>query len=355
MFQAKVEAWLSRSTPNRAFTQCYEIPVVLSTDIGLIRTENQDRVAALRIGTINQEGRPFLAVAVADGMGGMREGGRCASIAVSSFFYALLLHRREALPQRAIIAIEHANNAVFKFAEGRGGATLSAVLFDQDSVPLIVHVGDTRVYSLGLDTKLKRLTVDDSLAEAVGGYSRDLLQFAGMGPGIQPQVYSLASEVGALAITSDGLHSVHHETMEQILSRAPDPRIATERLAALARWSGGDDNASCAFIDMSTIKTSMSVQADGSVQLWDASGSLIFSWMRGEAPGTEDASASPTGSQHPDGAVSRPKRSRSGPRTRRKQPEAAKRQTRRAESDDEGLQLDIAIERSQTADRKSEG
>lgn len=46
---------------------------MLSSDIGLVRKENQDRVAALYTGkkSIN----PLFAIAVADGMGGMRDGG----------------------------------------------------------------------------------------------------------------------------------------------------------------------------------------------------------------------------------------------------------------------------------------
>ena len=67
-FQEKIAGWLSRAGPERALNQCFDLPVVLATDIGLQRTENQDRVAALRISAKSSGGRPLIAVAVADEM-----------------------------------------------------------------------------------------------------------------------------------------------------------------------------------------------------------------------------------------------------------------------------------------------
>src|ERR1700743_1651832 len=116
LFQEKIASWLSRAGPERSLNQCYGLPVILATDIGLQRSENQDRVAALRINSKTIAGRPLFAVAVADGMGGMREGGKCATLALSSFFYALTLYRGVDLRRRAEAAISHANDEVFKFA-----------------------------------------------------------------------------------------------------------------------------------------------------------------------------------------------------------------------------------------------
>jgi serine/threonine protein phosphatase PrpC len=144
MFQEKIEAWLSRRAPERALNQCFGLSAVLATDIGLERTENQDRVAALKINARSPNGRPLIAVVVADGMRGMRDGAKCATLALSSFFYALISHRGDEIEKRATAAISYANNAVFSFAGGKGGATLSAIL-------VIVHLGDSRIYSLVAD------------------------------------------------------------------------------------------------------------------------------------------------------------------------------------------------------------
>jgi hypothetical protein len=121
MLQEKIEAWLSRAVPDRAVNQCFDLSAVLATDIGLARSENQDRVAALRFNTKSTSGRPLIAVAVADGMGGMRDGAKCATLALSSFFHALILHRNHPIETRVNAAIGYANDTVFRFAGGRGG------------------------------------------------------------------------------------------------------------------------------------------------------------------------------------------------------------------------------------------
>ena len=101
MFQEKIESWLSRPVPERAVNRSFELPVVLSSDIGLKRSENQDRVAAMKILSKASGGRVLVAVAIADGMGGMRDGAQCATKALSSFFYALTLFRNQTLEERA--------------------------------------------------------------------------------------------------------------------------------------------------------------------------------------------------------------------------------------------------------------
>lgn len=134
--------WLSRAVPDRAQNQCFDLPAILATDIGLQREENQDRVAALRL-SARQSSQPIIAVVVADGMGGMRDGAKCATLAVSSFFQALVCHRHQGLEHRAAAA--HANDTVYAFAGGRGGATLSALLFDAGALPIIINLGDNIV------------------------------------------------------------------------------------------------------------------------------------------------------------------------------------------------------------------
>ncbi len=170
MVQDQIETWLSRSVPGRAINQCFDLPVILATDIGLQRSENQDRVAALRISAKASSDRPMIVVAVADGMGGMRDGSKCATLAMASFFYALIRYRSYEIERRATSSIKYANDTVFRFAGGKGGATLSAVLLDSELQPFIVHLGDSRIYSFGGGAKVERLTTDDSLAEAVGGH-----------------------------------------------------------------------------------------------------------------------------------------------------------------------------------------
>jgi serine/threonine protein phosphatase PrpC len=351
-FQDKIAAWLSRPGPERSLNQCVNLHVVLATDIGLQRTENQDRVAALRISAKSSAGRPLIAIAVADGMGGMRDGGTCATLALSSFFYALTLYRGHDLQRRATASILYANDEVFKFAAGKGGATLSAVLLDHDLRPFLVNLGDSRIYAFD-NRKVERLTRDDSLAEAVGGHGRDLLQFVGMGEGMQPHVQAISRGTQNLAITTDGIHFTEASTLESILSHANELKSASERLAALARWCGGPDNASSAMIDLKSLsETIRSSDADG-IEIWDSSGSLVPIWIRDNATSTGDKLAgAPTSVLLPD--VEHPS-DRADTRRPKAKPTAkkAKRAKKRVEPK-EDIQLEIQIERSPGSDEIDE-
>ncbi|MGX9576410.1 PP2C family protein-serine/threonine phosphatase [Mesorhizobium sp. f-mel] len=293
MFQEKVQAWLSRKVPDRFVNVCFDLPAVLATDIGLNRSENQDRVAAMKISARASAGRPLAAIAVADGMGGMRDGAECAAIALAGFFYALTLYRSQGLEQRANAAILYANDCVFRFAGGKGGATLSAILVDNSIRPIWVNIGDSRIYAFSSGGSVDRLTVDDSLAEAVGGHGRELLQFMGMGPGIQPHIAAVPNSANNLAITTDGIHFLPPTTLNEILVHAPELKSAAERLAALARWCGGSDNASSAIANVAELSSALGSNDAEGIQLWDPFGSLQTLWIREDAARVENTFAEP--------------------------------------------------------------
>lgn len=271
----KLETWLSRNVPDRAISQAFDLPaVVLTTDVGLQRSENQDRVAALSMEGTN--GNRLLVAAVVDGMGGMREGAKCATLAMTNFLVTLATHHGP-IQQKIHQAVSAANESVFKFAGGKGGATLSAVVLGGGGAAFVAHVGDSRVYSFGPNTRVERLTKDDSLAEAVGGHGRELLQFIGMGPEMQPFISEIPSGSKNLAITSDGIHFVETLTLQTVLANSPTVRSAAERLSALARWCGGPDNASSAFVDLSMLASASPAVPQDLLQVWDPNGSLCFS------------------------------------------------------------------------------
>jgi PPM family protein phosphatase len=279
-FQENLQTWFSRKLPSRTQNQCNEIPFILSSDVGLVRKENQDRVAALYTGkkTIN----PLFAIAVADGMGGMREGGLCSTLALSSFFYALVQHRNLSIKERASEAIKASNNQVFNIYEGNGGSTLTAILVDSHGEKIFVHIGDTRIYTFGFNKKTERQTIDDSLAEAVGGTGRDLLQFVGMGESMQPQIADLSHIEDFCAITTDGIHGIEEKTLNRIFENSSDIKQASERISAVARWCGGNDNSTSAIFDMGEISAALAHYESSGVRLWDAGGDLTTLWLREE-------------------------------------------------------------------------
>jgi len=282
VFQENLFSWLSRPAPDRSINQCFGMPLVLSTDIGLLRKENQDRVAAISIGTKSDKAYPLIAVAVADGMGGMRNGSECAKLAISSFFYSLIRHRGMPIKERADVSIKYANEQVFQYSNGYGGSTLSAILIDSTKNPLVVHVGDSRVYSYETNKKIKRHTTDDSLAEAVGGSGRELLQFVGMGEALQGHLVPVNTENSLFAITTDGIHYLEDKTLEAVLINSSDIKQASERLIALARWCGGFDNATSAILDINAISTNiLNIPNDG-IRIWDPHGELSILWSKEE-------------------------------------------------------------------------
>jgi serine/threonine protein phosphatase PrpC len=281
-FQENIQTWISRRLASRSSSQCLDIPFVLSSDIGLVRKENQDRAAALYTGkkSIN----PLFAIAVADGMGGMRDGGKCSSLAISSFFYSLIQHRNLGIKERAYEAVKASNNQVFEIYRGDGGSTLTAVLLDSQGAKIIVHLGDTRVYTFGAGKKVERHTTDDSLVEAVGGSGRELLQFIGMGDSIQPKISEFSCQDGFCAITTDGIHGIEEKTLSRILENSSSLNEASERLNSVAMWCGGNDNSTSAIFDIAEMLPSLAQYQGSGIRLWDAGGDLTTLWLREEEP-----------------------------------------------------------------------
>lgn len=346
-FQENLQIWFSRKFPDRAQNQCFDIPLVLSSDIGLVRKENQDRVAAIYTGkkSIN----PLFAVAVADGMGGMRDGGLCSTLSLSSFFYALVHYRNLSIHDRAMEAIRHANEEVFKIYSGNGGSTLTAVLIDSYGKQLFVHLGDTRIYTFGFNEKVERHTTDDSLAEAVGGSGRELLQFVGMGESMQPKIADLPSNKTFCAITTDGIHSIEEKTLSRILENSSDIKQASDRLIALSRWCGGHDNSTSAVFNISKVTESLAFYEGSGIRLWDADGDLTTLWLREEdqafnhRQGRQPESSGDINNDLPDKAPlgnvvateEKPKRQRSSTKRPKKK--------KREDGYPENIELDIEI------------
>lgn len=338
-----VLAWLLRRQGERSHYVFSDLPVVLSTDIGLKRQQNQDRVVALRIrGKKNNE--PSLAVVVlADGMGGMKDGAECAAIAIASFLHAIVENPDNHLESKVRAAINLANRNVFSFASGDGGTTLSALVYRSSNEAFIANVGDSRIYSWGAGTNVERLTIDDSLEEAVGGHGRELLQFIGMGDGIRPHIMPLGPTTTQIALTTDGIHFVDPSTLYRIFLNTNDPKSLVERLSALSRWCGGHDNASMAYVNIRQLAT-LPEQANDLISLADPFGALSLIPVPNVSPPVEAASPPKEPSQASRNS-DKPKPSRS---TKRKNtprvPKKSKKEPERKE--EENAQLEIKIESS---------
>lgn len=287
MFQELLQKHLARGVLIRGLHSIDSGSIAIATDLGVQRAENQDRAAVMKF---RSPTALYTLVAIVDGMGGMRDGKQAAELAISTFFNSVLESIHLGSEQAITKATLTANNTVFAFANGKGGSTLSALLLCSDDVNVTVNVGDSRIYAKDSTlNKLVRLSVDDSLAEAVGGSGTELLQFIGMGEGIKPHVSPLKSEVSQVYLTTDGAHYIEPKTLSDIVENAGRVNQIVERLIATARWCGGPDNASICAVDLELLTFEEHVDDTTVIQVSDPYTSMQFIW--GHSPLEQQAAS----------------------------------------------------------------
>jgi len=116
--------------------------IYLETSVGSVRDVNQDRISFAVIDNQVSIGAQLAVAVLADGMGGMEEGGKAASIAISSFVsYMAAGYSDKGLEDIAFKAVNHANEDVFRQFNGEGGRTLSAIVFGGNGCAA-VNVGE---------------------------------------------------------------------------------------------------------------------------------------------------------------------------------------------------------------------
>lgn len=285
MFAERLSKWLSKPIASEGRNQPDNLNVILSTDIGLKRKENQDRVVAMRVNTPFSSGKHFFVIALADGMGGMLDGAKCASLTLSTFLYSLIRYRALPPEERLIQSALDSNKSVHDFSQGNGGATLSAIIIEADSKPCTLNIGDSRIYAYKKKKKgsLRRLTIDDSLEEVFGGDDKSLLQFVGMGQGIKPHTQYLNHEGDYYCLTSDGIHFINESVFDDILFHSQELSQAATRLGQYVRWCGAHDNASIALVDCDNIIQSLNSFNDIGVEVWDPFSQLHILWMKNDS------------------------------------------------------------------------
>ncbi len=141
--------------------------IVAKTDIGLVRTSNQDSYAAGEL-----PGSVAWAV-VCDGMGGAAGGNYASSMAVKIISERISSSYRQGMSEISIknmltSAILAANISVYEKGQADSdltgmGTTVVVAIIANESV-YIAHVGDSRAYILS-DGKLNQLTKDHSFVQ----------------------------------------------------------------------------------------------------------------------------------------------------------------------------------------------
>ena len=231
------------------------------TDIGLVRSENQDAYA---VRVIEESG--FTVCVVCDGMGGPGGGSLASSLAVDAFLSTCMANLRgdmgpEQVQEVAEFAVAAANTAIYERSvrdELRGmGTTLVSALAWGDQA-LLSNVGDSRAYLVrpGPDGGIARITKDHSLVERLVDRGAITAEEARSYPGRNLITRALGPDSEALSdsylvqlrpgdfllLCTDGLVSTAtDQEMEREILRGDD-NTCLDRLLEIARSQGAPDN-----------------------------------------------------------------------------------------------------------------
>lgn len=210
------------------------VRAVLRTDVGLVRSENQDfgtYTTASEESVSHPGGRLLI---VADGMGGHRGGATASKLAGETVKMQYLDSETSDIPTALRQSLARANARIFSEAQAnpelRGMGTTTSVLAVRDHHGWLAHVGDSRIY-LVRDGAIQQLTDDHSLVatmvreglltrqEAETHPRRNVLQRSmGVAEDVEIDVrgpFELR-EGDTFILCSDGLHGVvkEHELRE---------------------------------------------------------------------------------------------------------------------------------------------
>ncbi|MDA1329695.1 MAG: protein phosphatase 2C domain-containing protein [Chloroflexi bacterium] len=237
-------------------------------DIGLRRDNNEDGLLSIS-GTlgVNSQSQPFGLFAVADGMGGHRNGEVASETAlralgsyVVSKLYQPLFGSNPEAPQDSLSeimesAVNEAHLQVKRAAPG-GGCTLTAALAIGSQL-VIAHLGDSRAYSIHTDGRIQTLTRDHSLVkrlEELGQISSEeaavhpqksvLYRALGQGNKVDVEIFTgQMPQRGSLLLCSDGLWgAVEDKDIQRIVNSTSNPHLACQYLVEAANAAGGPDN-----------------------------------------------------------------------------------------------------------------
>lgn len=229
------------------------------TDIGLVRSENEDRLLCaddLRL------------YAVADGIGGLPGGGEAAQLAITT----LLRHARVAAERDELLDLPHAfqlaNHEVIelgqRFAPDIGMGTTLTVAHILGDVLRVASVGDSRCYLFRGNT-LSLLTTDDTIEQEVNArrargedveledrHRNALTRCIGQPMPLEVQVSQFPLQTGdRVLVCSDGITRMLEESeIARRLGQTGETTIVLGALIADALAKGGADNATGVLIDI---------------------------------------------------------------------------------------------------------
>lgn len=228
------------------------------SDVGLVRHENQDSSAFSVISS------DCVWAVICDGMGGARGGKVASSLAVEHISEVINTGYRdemtgEEIADMLIAAVEEANTLIYQTAmedsELAGMGTTCDLVFVRDSSVHVVHVGDSRTYSIR-GGKILQLTEDHSIVQEMvrrGELTPDEAQnhpnrnFITRAIGVNHEVHIDYIEAefvygDVLLLCSDGLSNLVPKA--DMVKTVHENRgvMLIDTLVEIAKRNGGNDN-----------------------------------------------------------------------------------------------------------------
>ena len=239
-----------------------------SSDIGMIRVENQDSLGKFPPDDFNLYGEKGQLFIVADGMGGHVGGKQASQMAVDTIRDVYFSGSSD-LSASLKEAIEKANYYIFRKSENskelRGMGTTCTVMVLKDDKGFIAHVGDSRIYLIenNFSKKIVQLTEDHTKVhemvkegiltekEAETYPSKSVLSRAlGVEQKVNVDFINIAIKKGqSYVMCSDGLAGVSKEEILQIVTTNSSEESCS-KLINLANDRGGKDNVTVIVINI---------------------------------------------------------------------------------------------------------
>jgi serine/threonine protein phosphatase PrpC len=235
------------------------VRVGTATDLGLRRTQNEDRHGVWMPDPDEARERGVLLV-VADGMGGALAGEVASQLAVD----CVLREYREAggdVAKGLRHSIEVANRVIHEhsaaYPELRGMGTTCTAIVLRNGEAFFAHVGDSRAYRVR-DGAIRQLTEDHSLVAQLVLHHHLTPEQARVDP--RRNVVTRSVGVGAevdvdsgwieepfvpgdtVVLCTDGLHGLVEDSEIAKIASQPDVERACSDLVELANDRGGHDN-----------------------------------------------------------------------------------------------------------------
>lgn len=230
-----------------------------ATDIGLVRTENQDCFGKFPKDNLDIYQPKGLLFIVADGMGGHSGGKEASQIAVDVVGSEYFSFTSEVISSALLYAFKTANFKINQSSQGslqfrKKGTTCSALVIENEKAH-IAHVGDSKVFKIS-DGNIIQFTNDHtevgemvrkkiiSEEEAKNHPSKSvLIRAMGIEADLEVDLIEniLITSGDCFVLCSDGLAKVTPEEIKQVVLNNNE-EDACKKLISLANERGGHDN-----------------------------------------------------------------------------------------------------------------